>query len=149
MPSSLASQTAMLFTRRINAKFTEENYHHAHKSSFFQAVRVYPVKMRWFVVLLLFYNRCNASMSRNVLIDPIDKSQNAPVPYPIMFHSKQKYAYFECSIVGCETGVFWGLWNWYIALQSLHKLCLRKVSRSAASWLLSYKRVLFLMTITP
>ena len=45
----------------------------------------------------------------------IRKSQNAPVPYPIMPHPVQKYAHFchEWSIAGYGTGVFWDLGNWY------------------------------------
>ena len=59
-----------------------------------------------------------------VSIDPIHKSQNAPVPYPTVLHSEQKCAHFcsEWSIVGYGTDAFWDFWNrsigfvwfWYI-----------------------------------
>ena len=43
------------------------------------------------------------------IIDPADKSHNAPVPYPTMHHSEQKCAHFcsECCIVGYVTGSSW------------------------------------------
>ena len=49
-------------------------------------------------------------------IDLIQKSHNAPVPYPTMQHSEQKCAHFcsECCIVGYETGALWDFWNWSI-----------------------------------
>ena len=42
-------------------------------------------------------------------IDQFNKSQNTPVPYPIMLHSEQKSAHFcsEWSIMGYGTGAFW------------------------------------------
>ena len=48
----------------------------------------------------------------NLTIDRFHISQNAPVPYPTMFHSEQKLAHFcsEWSIVGYGTGAFWDLW---------------------------------------
>ena len=54
-----------------------------------------------------------------IMIQPVElihKSQNAPVPYPIMFHSEQKCAHFcsEWSIVGYGTGALWDLWDWSI-----------------------------------
>ena len=44
-------------------------------------------------------------------IDQFHKFNNAPVPYPAMFHSEQKCAFFcsEWSIVGYGTGAFWDL----------------------------------------
>ena len=43
--------------------------------------------------------------------DLIQKSHNAPVPYPTMHHSEQKYAHFcsEWCIVGYGTGAVWDL----------------------------------------
>ena len=60
------------------------------------------------------HNKC----ARRPTIDLIQKSQNAPVPYPRMLHSEQKCAHFcsEWSILGYGTGTFWDLWNWSIAL---------------------------------
>ena len=51
-------------------------------------------------------------------IDQFHKSQNAPVPYPTMPHSEQKWSYFcsEWSIVGYGTGAFWDLWIGSIAV---------------------------------
>ena len=48
----------------------------------------------------------------------INKSQNAPVPYPTMLHSEQKCAHFcsQWNLVGYGTGVFWDLWNWSIKM---------------------------------
>ena len=48
----------------------------------------------------------------NLTIDRFHISQNAPVPYPTLFHSEQKCAHFcsEWSIVGYGTGAFWDLW---------------------------------------
>ena len=53
---------------------------------------------------------------RHTDTDLIHKSQNAPVPYPAMLHSKQKCAHFcsEWSIAGYGTSAFWNLWNWSI-----------------------------------
>ena len=44
-------------------------------------------------------------------IDQFHKSQNAPVPYPTMLHSEQKYAHFcsEWSLVEYGTYAFWDL----------------------------------------
>ena len=44
----------------------------------------------------------------------IHKSQNAPVPYPTMFHSERFCSESEWSIMGYGTGAFWDLWNWSI-----------------------------------
>ena len=48
------------------------------------------------------------------MIDLNNKFQNAPIPYPTMLHSEQKWSHScsECSIVGYGTGAFWDLWNW-------------------------------------
>ena len=54
-------------------------------------------------------------------IDQFHKSQNAPVPYPTVLHSEQKYAHFcsEWGIVGYGTGVFWDLWSRSIPANTL------------------------------
>ena len=51
-------------------------------------------------------------------IDLINKSHNAPVPYPTMHHSEQKCAHFcyEWCIVGYETGALWDFLNCEIGL---------------------------------
>ena len=57
------------------------------------------------------------------IIDLIQKSQNAPVPYPRMLHSEQKCAHFcsEWSILGYGTGAFWDFWNWSIVHMPLSR----------------------------
>ena len=47
-----------------------------------------------------------------IIIDQFHKSQNAPVPYPKMFHSEQKCSHFcsEWCIVGYGSGALWDLW---------------------------------------
>ena len=47
------------------------------------------------------------------VIDPIHKSQNAPVPYPTMLHLEQKCTHFcsEWNIVGYGTSALCDLFN--------------------------------------
>ena len=51
----------------------------------------------------------------------IHKSHHAPVLYPTMHHSEQKYARFvsEWCIVGYRTGALWDLWDWFIPFVSV------------------------------
>ena len=55
------------------------------------------------------------------IIDLINKSHNAPVPYPTMHHSGEKCAHFcsEWCIVGYETGKLWDLGDWPVLIKSL------------------------------
>ena len=57
------------------------------------------------LVMLYEINYCIESLIDEI-IDLIHKSQNAPVPYPTMLHSKQKCVHFclEWSTVGYGTG---------------------------------------------
>ena len=66
--------------------------------------------------MLTFHQWVNGSVVLLIhlrAIGLIHKSQNAPVPYPTMFHSEQICAHFcsEWSIVGYGTGAFWDLWH--------------------------------------
>ena len=60
-----------------------------------------------------------------ISIDLIHKSHNAPVPYPTMLHSEQKYAHFcsEWSIMGYGTSAFWDLWNRSIRIPLKRRCC--------------------------
>ena len=62
-----------------------------------------------------FYNGCKAT-------NQFHKSQNAPVPYPIMHHSEQKCAHFcsEWNIMRFGTGVCWDLW--IRSISTLHNM---------------------------
>ena len=64
------------------------------------------------------YTPALAHMGTHVttLIDLIHKSHNAPVLYPTMHHSEQKFTHFcsEWCIVGYGTGASWDLWHWSV-----------------------------------
>ena len=52
----------------------------------------------------------------------IYKSHKAPLLYPIIHHSEQKYAHFcsEWYIVGYGTSALWDLWDWSIISSFAH-----------------------------
>ena len=116
---------AISLSRTINADWSEQNYF---------CTIVKSVSHKWtyyhfFYTLLNFTQLVFTYLPSNLqlLIDLINKSQNAPVPYPTMLHSEQRCAHFcsEWSIVGYGTGAFWDLWNWFIQLaQTVHSVTL-------------------------
>ena len=65
------------------------------------------------------YHPGGLSLNQVSTIEQIHKSHNAPIPYPMMHHSEQKYAHFcsEWCIVGYGTGALWDLCNRSIPLK--------------------------------
>ena len=81
-----------------------------------------------------------ATTAHKKTIDQIQKSHNSPVPYPTMYHSKQKCSHFcsEWCIVGYIGQMHcWVLWDWSISSAS-QELC----TRFAVCYILWYDDVI-------
>ena len=77
----------------------------------------------------------------------INKSHNAHVPHPTMYHSEQKCTHFcsEWWIVRCQIGALWDLLIWFISVKFEETVAFNKsenVTCNSLAILLPAKEVL-------